>query len=60
MTDTPITNCYLATRELALAYFAGDPRAAAFIATSHNGLVSSESYKSNRCHAIGRADILHL
>jgi hypothetical protein len=33
MTDTPITNCYLVTRELALAYFSGDPRAAAFIAT---------------------------
>lgn len=33
MTDTPITNCYIATRELALAYFAGDPRAAALIAT---------------------------
>lgn len=33
MTDTPITNCYLVTRELALAYFTGDPRAAAFIAT---------------------------
>jgi hypothetical protein len=36
MTDTPITNCYISTRELALAYFAGDPRAAAFIATPAN------------------------
>ena len=33
MTDTPITNCYLTTRELALAYFSGDPRALEFVAT---------------------------
>lgn len=36
MTDTAITASYIATRELALAYFAGDPRAAAFIATPAN------------------------
>jgi hypothetical protein len=33
MADTAITESYIATRELALAYFAGDPRATAFIAT---------------------------
>lgn len=33
MVDTAITDSYIVTRELALAYFAGDPRAAAFIAT---------------------------
>jgi hypothetical protein len=33
MVDTPVTESYIATLELALAYFSGDPRAAAFIAT---------------------------
>jgi hypothetical protein len=33
MADTPVTDSYITTLELALAYFSGDPRAAAFIAT---------------------------
>lgn len=31
--DTPVANSYITTLEIALAYFAGDPRAIAFIAT---------------------------
>ncbi len=34
MVDTPITNCYFATVEALEAYFASDPRAAAFLALS--------------------------
>jgi hypothetical protein len=32
MADTPVTNSYITTIELAEAYFAGDPRATAFLA----------------------------
>lgn len=32
MADTPVTGSYINTLEIALAYFAGDPRAVAFIA----------------------------
>ena len=32
MTDTPVANSYIATIELAEAYFSGDPRATAFLA----------------------------
>lgn len=32
MADTPVTNSYIATIELATAYFVGDPRSTAFVA----------------------------